>query len=56
MHIISRFSNLKELSLEDNNVSELPEDLSEIMPALENLNLNGNNFDEENVSNEFLNS
>jgi len=38
---------LKELNLEDNYISTLPKDLSQIFENIENLNLNGNNFDED---------
>ena len=38
---------MKELNLEDNYISTLPRDLSQIFENIENLNLNGNNFDED---------
>lgn len=48
---ISQFTNLKELNLEDNYISSLPKDLSQIFRRLENLNLNGNNLEQD----EFVN-
>ena len=42
--------NLKELNLEDNYISALPPDLSIHFENIQNLNLNGNSFDETNVS------
>ena len=50
MPIISHFTNLKELNLEENYLKSLPHDLSNILPSVENLNLNSNNFEEDNVS------
>ena len=47
MPYIAHFTNLKELNLEDNYIDSLPDDLSSIFPAVENLNLNGNNFEED---------
>ena len=48
MPYIGLFQNLKELNLEDNFIDTLPDDLSSIFPAVENLNLNGNGFEEIN--------
>ena len=39
--ILSQYQNLKELNLQDNQISELPQDLSDLK-HLANLNLNGN--------------
>ncbi len=39
--ILSQYQNLKELNLQDNQISELPYDLSDLK-HLANLNLNGN--------------
>jgi Leucine-rich repeat (LRR) protein len=47
MPFIAGFSELKELNLEDNYMETLPQDLQNMLPAVENLNLNGNNFDDE---------
>lgn len=44
---ISRLVKLKELNLEDNEIRSLPKNLAPIFPSLENLNLNGNNFDDD---------
>lgn len=35
------------MNLEDNFIELLPEDLSRILGAVENINLNGNNFEDE---------
>lgn len=48
---ISQFTHLKELNLEDNYISSLPRDLSQMFRQLENLNLNGNNLEQD----EFVN-
>ena len=47
MPFIAHFTNLKELNLEDNYLEGLPLDLEVMLPSVENLNLNGNNFEEE---------
>ena len=50
MPYIKQLKNLKELNLEDNYLETLPNDMSQMLPNLQNLNLNGNGFDEESVS------
>ena len=50
MPFLQQLTNLKELNLEDNYLETLPDDLSHILPNLQKLNLNGNNFDEDSVS------
>ena len=42
MPYISQFENLKELNLEDNNITEVPDDLSTIFRNITIINLNGN--------------
>ena len=41
---ICQFPNLKEINLEDNLLSKLPDDLSQIFRNVTILNLNGNEF------------
>lgn len=43
--MLAQFPNLKELNLSDNELTNLPEDLSRL-GLLQNMNLNGNNFDD----------
>lgn len=43
--ILAQFPNLRELNLSDNEIVNLPEDISRLK-LLQNLNLNGNNFDD----------
>ena len=50
MPYIQQLTNLKELNLEDNFIERLPKDMSQILPNLENLNINGNAIEEESVS------
>jgi Leucine-rich repeat (LRR) protein len=42
---LSKFMFLKELNLEDNSIKNLPINLATIIPKMEILNLNGNDFD-----------
>ena len=46
MPVIQKFEQLKELNLENNYLNALPVNLHEILPNIENLNLNGNDFDD----------
>ena len=46
MPAIQKFEQLKELNLENNYLNALPDNLHEILPNIENLNLNGNDFDD----------
>ena len=45
---LSQFKFLKELNLEDNSLKSLPHNLSTILPKMEIINLNGNDFDDFN--------
>jgi hypothetical protein len=45
---LSQFKFLKELNLEDNSLKSLPLNLSAILPKMEIINLNGNDFDDFN--------
>ena len=45
---LSQFKFLKELNLEDNSLKSLPLNLSDILPKMEIINLNGNDFDDFN--------
>ena len=47
MPFIAQFTELKELNLEDNYIEFLPQNLADMLPSVENLNLNGNSFDDE---------
>jgi len=52
MHVLGPYlkqlTNLKELSLEENNITIMPNNIHEFLPVLVNLNLNGNEIlDEE---------
>ena len=44
MPFISQFENLKELNLEDNNITRLPDDMSQMFRNITIINLNGNEF------------
>lgn len=44
---LQKLGNLKELSLEDNQIKSLPENLDLILPNVETLNMNGNVFDDQ---------
>lgn len=46
--LLSKFMFLKELNLEDNSIKSLPKSLAAIIPKMEILNLNGNDFDDFN--------
>ena len=43
--MLAQFPNLKELNLSDNEITEMPSDISKLR-LLQNINLNGNNFDD----------
>ena len=45
---LSQFKFLKELNLEDNSLKSLPLNFSAILPKMEIINLNGNDFDDFN--------
>ena len=47
MPFIAQFTELKDLNLEDNYIEFLPQNLADMLPSVENLNLNGNSFDDE---------
>jgi Leucine-rich repeat (LRR) protein len=51
MPYIGQLTSLKELNLEDNEIKTLPPDLSQIFPNLESLNLNGNDFEDDEFKN-----
>lgn len=46
MPYIAQFENLKELNLEDNNITRMPDDLSEMFRNITIINLNGNEFED----------
>jgi Leucine-rich repeat (LRR) protein len=44
---LSKLLNLKELNLEENSITSMPNNLRSVLPSLMNMNLNCNDFDDD---------